>query len=46
LETLHIDEGYWRATTKSDNILACYNEDACSGGQTGVDSFCASGYTG
>ncbi|CAN0437324.1 unnamed protein product [Ectocarpus sp. 12 AP-2014] len=46
LETLHIDEGYWRATTKSENILACYNEDACSGGQTGVDSFCASGYTG
>ncbi|CAM9614990.1 unnamed protein product [Ectocarpus sp. 12 AP-2014] len=46
LETLKIDEGYWRATTKSDTILACYNPDACTGGQTGAASYCASGYTG
>jgi len=46
LETLSIDGGYWRTTAESDNILACHNPDACSGGQTGTDSFCASGYKG
>ncbi|CAM9385517.1 unnamed protein product [Laminaria digitata] len=46
LETLSIDEGYWRATNESDSILACYNADACSGGQTGSDSYCAPGYKG
>lgn len=46
LETLTIDGGYWRTTTENDNILACYNADAYNGGQTGADSFCASGYTG
>ncbi|CAN0573402.1 unnamed protein product, partial [Ectocarpus sp. 12 AP-2014] len=25
---------------------ACYNADACAGGKTGADSFCASGYEG
>ncbi|CAM9792296.1 unnamed protein product, partial [Ectocarpus sp. 12 AP-2014] len=43
---LNIDEGFWRATNESDSILACYNADACIGGQTGADSFCASGYKG
>lgn len=46
LETLNIDEGYWRATNTSEKILACYNADACIGGVTGADSFCAPGYTG
>ncbi|CBJ33597.1 conserved unknown protein [Ectocarpus siliculosus] len=46
LETLKLDEGYWRATTESVIILACYNADACAGGKTGADSFCASGYQG
>ncbi|CAB1096488.1 unnamed protein product [Ectocarpus sp. CCAP 1310/34] len=46
LETLDIHGGYWRATSESDKILACYNTDACTGGQTGADSFCASGYMG
>ncbi|CAM9858548.1 unnamed protein product, partial [Ectocarpus sp. 12 AP-2014] len=46
LETLNIDGGYWRTTTESDNILACHNPDACRGGLTGADSFCASGYKG
>lgn len=46
LETLKIDEGYWRATTESDIILACYNTDACRGGETGAEDFCASGYNG
>lgn len=46
LKTLNIDAGYWRATNTSEEILACYNPEACSGGQTGADSFCASGYKG
>eukprot|EP00903_Cladosiphon_okamuranus_P018351 g16883.t1 len=46
LETLNISDGYWRATNDSDLILACYNADACNGGQTGAEDFCAPGYTG
>lgn len=46
LETLSIDEGYWRATNQSDKTLTCHNADACTGGQTGAGSFCASGYKG
>ncbi|CAN0186921.1 unnamed protein product, partial [Scytosiphon promiscuus] len=46
LETLSIDGGYWRVLNNSDNIFACYNPDACRGGQTGAGSFCASGYEG
>lgn len=46
LETLNIDEGYWRATIESVIILACFNVDACRGGETGVDLFCAAGYQG
>ena len=46
METLVISRGYWRATSTSDAILACYNADACSGGVTGAESFCALGYTG
>lgn len=46
METLDIEGGYWRATNTSDKILACYNPDACSGGVTGAEGFCASGYNG
>lgn len=46
LETLSVSPGYWRATRRSDTVLACYNSDACLGGQTGEDSYCAAGYTG
>lgn len=46
LETLSIQTGYWRATTSSDIILACYNPRACRGGQTGTETFCRDGYTG
>ncbi|CAN0357242.1 unnamed protein product, partial [Ectocarpus sp. 13 AM-2016] len=45
-ETLSIDEGFWRATNDSAIILACFSADACTGGETGADSFCASGYQG
>lgn len=46
LETLEIDEEHWRAMDNSTNILACYNPDACGGGVTGAEGFCASGYKG
>lgn len=46
LETLSIEGGYWRATDSSEIILACYNQDACAGGQTGTETFCKDGYTG
>lgn len=43
---LEIDEGYWRATTSSTTILACYNPDACVGGITGTSSYCTEGSEG
>ena len=46
LETLNVSRGYWRVTNTSDNILACYNADACVGGATGADNYCALGYAG
>ncbi|CAN0093617.1 unnamed protein product [Ectocarpus sp. 4 AP-2014] len=46
LETLTIAGGYWRATSDSTNILDCYHADACLGGKTGSDSYCAPGYGG
>lgn len=46
LETLSINEGYWRATNTSDDVRACYNADACLGGPTGNDDYCKYGYRG
>lgn len=46
LETLSINDGYWRATPSSRVILACHNADACLGGQTGAADYCAEGYEG
>eukprot|EP00752_Nemacystus_decipiens_P006539 g5890.t1 len=46
LETLEILPGWYRATNETTNIFQCYNEDACLGGQTGDEDFCADGYTG
>ncbi|CAN0274489.1 unnamed protein product, partial [Scytosiphon promiscuus] len=46
LETLNIDAGFWRPTNKSETMRACFNPDACSGGITGSDTFCASAYRG
>ena len=46
LATLRVDGGYWRATTESETVLECYNADACVGGETGSDSYCAPEYTG
>ena len=48
LETLEIEQGYWRAinTSRGNGILPCYNEEACEGGVTGSAGYCAQGYTG
>lgn len=46
LELLEFDPGYWRATSTSEVVLACYNEDACLGGITGADGYCDQGYEG
>lgn len=46
LNLLEFDPGYWRATSTSKVVLACYNEDACLGGITGADGYCRQGYEG
>ena len=46
VDTLTIARGYWRATNQSEKILACYNADACIGGETGADGYCSPGYKG
>lgn len=46
LETLEILPGWYRATNSTAKIFRCYNEDACLGGATGAEDFCADGYTG
>ena len=46
IEGLKIDEGYWRATANSMEVLECYNGDACSGGVTGATDYCSEGYKG
>lgn len=44
LDALVIEPGYWRATPSSENVLECYNADACLGGVTGSESYCLEGY--
>ena len=46
IEELEINQGYWRASNSSTKIFACYNADACVGGITGEEDFCANGYEG
>ena len=46
IEGVVVDRGYWRAHNKSDNILSCYNADACLGGFTGDPGYCSDGYEG
>lgn len=43
LQSLVLDEGYWRTSTSSVEILECYNKGACVGGS---QDYCAAGYTG
>ena len=46
LDLVSINPGYWRATAFSEEVLACYNADACLGGLTGAPDFCLDGYEG
>lgn len=46
IEGVVVDRGYWRANNKSDNVLSCYNADACLGGLTGDPGYCSDGYEG
>ena len=45
LETLDISAGYYRTSNHSHEVLECYREEACSGGQD-ADRYCAQGYAG
>lgn len=44
VEELVIQEGYWRATETSMNVLECYNRGSCLGGVGSGD--CSLGYEG
>ncbi|CAN0158408.1 unnamed protein product, partial [Ascophyllum nodosum] len=46
VELVMIDPGYWRATLSDQEVLPCYNTDACLGGLTGATDFCLEGYQG
>ena len=44
IELVMIDPGYWRATLSGQELLPCYNSDACLGGLTGEPDFCLESY--
>lgn len=46
LETVSINPGFWRATSTSKEIFACYRDEACLGGVTGSPDYCANSYEG
>ncbi|CAN0042723.1 unnamed protein product [Ectocarpus fasciculatus] len=46
LQQVSIDRGYWRATSLSEEVLACFQADACLGGMTGTSGYCLEGYEG
>ncbi|CAN0498209.1 unnamed protein product, partial [Laminaria digitata] len=46
LETVSIKRGFWRATSTSKEVLACYRDDVCLGGVTGTPGYCRNGYEG
>ncbi|CAB1107755.1 unnamed protein product [Ectocarpus sp. CCAP 1310/34] len=46
LDALVIEPGNWRVTSSSQNVLECYNAEACLGGVTGSESYCLEGYEG
>lgn len=43
---LAIKPGYWRDNPLSEEVLPCYNPDACLGGKTDTSDFCEPGYMG
>eukprot|EP00904_Undaria_pinnatifida_P012520 jgi/Undpi1/8399/HiC_scaffold_25.g10867.m1 len=46
VETLSLEEGYYRTSNTSHAVLECYQKSACLGGIAVGDSSCASGYKG
>ncbi|CAM9682647.1 unnamed protein product, partial [Laminaria digitata] len=46
LENISVNQGFWRATSSSREVLQCYNENACIGGVTGSPGYCEEGYEG
>lgn len=46
VEGVTVDVGYWRVNNQSENVLSCYNADACLGGLTDDPGFCHDGYEG
>ena len=46
LQTVSIERGFWRATSTSTDVLACFRAEACLGGITGSSSYCRNGYEG
>lgn len=46
IEGVIVEPGYWRASSQSRNVLACFNANACLGGLTGDPDFCLIGYKG
>lgn len=46
LQNLVLDEGFWRVTPESREVLPCYNEEACLGGITESPNFCDKKYKG
>ncbi|CAB1118550.1 unnamed protein product [Ectocarpus sp. CCAP 1310/34] len=46
LQEVSIDRGYWRATSVSEEVLECFQADACLGGVTGTSGYCLEGYEG
>ena len=45
VENLTLDEGYFRTSNQSHDILQCYRKSACQGGNDAY-KYCAPGYTG
>lgn len=45
VESLELEEGYYRVSNTSHDIMECYREAACTGGDDAGD-YCATGYTG
>ena len=43
LQSLELEEGFWRSSPISKDIRECYEEEACVGG---TYDYCAEGYTG
>lgn len=43
LQSLELQEGFWRISSTSKDVRECYEADACVGG---VEPYCAAGYTG